>query len=158
MPRTIVPPQPVPGMRGLEAGQGVTPGESFPEKLVKYIPAEVVAFLVPYAAFVGMERRVLLIVGFVAGAIATFIYLWASGSKLPKEQRPRPYFYVLAEVAYIVWAICVPPSLVALVGFDAITAGALFLLTVFLVPALDTFFERVFTGQSKPEPGPVQPS
>jgi hypothetical protein len=141
-------------MRGLEATQELAPGESFPEKLVKYIPGEVVAFLVPYAAFVGLERRTLLIAGLAAGAIATFIYLWASANRLPKEQRPRPYFYVLAEVAYIVWAICVPPSLVALVGFDAITAGALFLLMVFLVPALDTLFERVFTGQATPDSQP----
>jgi hypothetical protein len=52
MARTIIPPRAA-GMR-LDGSQGES-GDKFPDKLLKYVPAETLAFFVPISASLGAE-------------------------------------------------------------------------------------------------------
>ena len=65
MPRTVVPPT---RMRGRDSSAG---GDSLPERLVKYVPAETLAFFVPVAALLGDDHRPWLIVALIVGVIGT---------------------------------------------------------------------------------------
>lgn len=66
--------------------------DSYAEKLVKYVPAEVLAFALPAAALnVGNDKWLKAIV--LAGFIATPLYLIASARTKPPSQRPASAFY-----------------------------------------------------------------
>ena len=41
----------------------------------------------------------------VAGAIGTFGYLWVAGQRQPPDKKPLPYFYALAVIAFLCWAV-----------------------------------------------------
>jgi len=74
--RTVVPP---PALRAGGDGLGAHAGDNLPEKLVKYVPAEALAFFVPAAAGLGSDRKIWLIVIFVVGLAGTIGYLWNRG-------------------------------------------------------------------------------
>src|SRR5882757_1789332 len=102
MARTIIPPQAA-GMR-LDGSQGEK-GDKFPDKLVKYVPAETLAFFVPISASLGLDRTRLLVVATIVGAIGTPGYLWLTARKLPKVEQPLFHFYLLAVLAFACWAL-----------------------------------------------------
>jgi hypothetical protein len=116
----------------------VAAGDTLPEKLVKYVPAETLAFFVPVAAGIGTERNALLIAVVVIGAIGTLAYLWWNGQSLPVKQRPLPHFFVLALIAYFCWAIATAPNVALLLGIDALIAGVILASAVFLIPVADS--------------------
>lgn len=132
MPRTIVPPQ----RAAKQAGQPAT-GDTLPEKLVKYIPGETLAFTVPVAAALGSDHEVWLIAMLIVAALGTPAYLWNSATSLPADQRPLTHFYVLATVAFGCWAIGTCPSVANLISVDDVVAGVILAAAVFLVPLLD---------------------
>ena len=81
------------------------PVDDYSDKLIKYVPAEVVAFFIPIGALL-QDRRNLLIVAAIVGLVATPGYLWRSAQSLPVSQRPPMHTYVLAGgVSFAVWAI-----------------------------------------------------
>src|SRR6266850_2593168 len=69
--------------------------DGYAEKLVKYIPAEVVAFFAPLATL-AQDRSGLLIALALVGLIATPAYLWQSSRRLPPKKQPLVHTYVLA--------------------------------------------------------------
>ncbi|GAA1359105.1 hypothetical protein [Catellatospora chokoriensis] len=138
MPRTVVPP-----VRFRSPNAGPSGGDGLPERLVKYVPAETLAFFVPLAAVVGPERRVLLITLVAVGLAGTIGYLWLAGQKLPADERPLPHFYVLAAVAYLCWAVGVSAHAAALIGLDQVAAGVVLTMAVFLVPLADELLVRL---------------
>src|SRR4051812_1815235 len=99
MPRTVVPPPDVRGGGGL----GAQAGDGLPEKLVKYVPAETLAFFVPAAAGLGSDRDTWLIVVFVVGLAGTLGYLWNRGQEEQPDKRPLTHFYVLSGIAFCCW-------------------------------------------------------
>lgn len=137
MPRTVVPP---PRMRGAAAAGGG--GDSFPERLVKYVPAETLAFFVPVAALLGDGHRPLLIVAVVVGLIGTVGYLMQTAPSEPDE-RPRIHYYVLACLAFLSWAIGTTPSVADLIHLDHTGAAFVLAVAVFLIPLADGVLNRV---------------
>lgn len=142
MARTVIPPQVAAAAqpRGLDAepaGELPVVGDSIPEKLIKYVPAETLAFFVPFAAAIGSERQGLLIAVVVIAAIGNVGYLWWSGHTLAKEQQPLPHFFVLATIAFVCWAIATAPNVAALLGIDALVAAVILGAAVFLIPLAD---------------------
>jgi hypothetical protein len=125
---------------GLEApGAPPVVGDGIPEKLVKYVPAETLAFFVPFSAAIGPERTGLLIAVLVVSAITTVGYLWWQGQSLPREQQPLPHYYVLAVIAFACWAFATAPSVTALLGADALVAALVLAGGVALIPMTDQF-------------------
>ncbi len=138
MPRTVVPPRPV-DQRAAESPAG----DQLPEKLVKYIPGETLAFFVPIAAALGTERDGWLVAVLIIAAIGTVAYLWNSANSLPPDERPLPHFYGLAVVALACWAIGTAPNVASLISVDDVVAGVILALAVFLIPLADGILNRV---------------
>jgi len=149
MPRTVVPPSPNPALRSSPEGNG----DRFPDKLVKYVPAETLAFFVPIAAAIGEERNALLCVVVAIGLVGTPIYLWIAASRLPQDQRPFFHFYPLAMLAFVAWALGTNAAVAKLVHLDSFAAGIIFGCAVFIIPGLDqglTLWKRpVVVGDAK---------
>lgn len=143
MPRTVVPP-----VRFRGAAERSVGGDGLPERLVKYVPAETLAFFVPTAAAIGAERDTLLVVVLVVALVGTIGYLWLAGQRAAEDERPLPHFYVLAGVAFLCWAIGTSANVSALVGMDTTTGGVVLGLAVFAVPLLDEVGNRLLQRTS----------
>jgi uncharacterized membrane protein len=156
MIRTIVYPNAVPAaeLENNVAADG-TQGDSYSDKLVKYIPAEVIGFFVPAYALAtkvsGLWAQGLVL---VLCALGTVGYLMI---KAPKDAPPRWYFYVLALLSFIAWAIgtsdvlslLLPsgdPENTKLMG-KLIVAAA-----VFLIPLIDSLLTRFLPPGPPPAP------
>lgn len=137
MPRTVVPPV---RLRG--EGQTAEGGDSFPERLVKYVPAETLAFFVPAAALLGSDHRPWLIVALVVGAIGTVGYLLQAAPEDP-DSRPRVHYYVLACLAFLGWAVGTTPAVADLVHLDQVGAAFVLAVAVFLIPLADEMLNRL---------------
>lgn len=85
MPRTVVPP-PRPGAAAPAAGGAATAEDGLPEKLVKYVPAETLAFFVPVCAAIGTAQEGWLIAAIIIALIGTPGYLWQAA-----RIRPQPH-------------------------------------------------------------------
>lgn len=114
--------------------------DDYKDKLVKYVPAEVVAFYAPIATLV-QERPGLLILAAVLGMVATPTYLLTQAKKLEPTLRPPLYNYVLSSIAFAVWALSTS-RLGAMAGMDSVTTAFLLGVTVFLLPLVDTLLVR----------------
>jgi hypothetical protein len=129
----VVPPSPATTRR---AGGGQD-GDALPEKLVKYVPAETLAFFVPVAAALGTSRDGWLVAAIVVAALGTVGYLWQNAQQLKPTQRPLGHFYVLAVVAFCAWAVGTSGSVADLLGADDIVGSVLLGFAVFLIPLAD---------------------
>ena len=157
MPRTVVPPprkqtETAPALeRGTESGEQGN-GDSIPEKLVKYVPAETLAFFVPAAAALGDDRDGWLIAVLLLACVGSVGYLWVTSP--PKDdpaEKPLPHFYVLSVVAFVCWSITTSPSVADLLGIDDTIAAIILLAAVFLIPLIDSGFNRL-NGREAPAP------
>jgi hypothetical protein len=150
MARTVIPPQAA-GTRS--DGSQAESGDKFPDKLVKYVPAETLAFFTPISASLGPGRTSLLIIAIIAGIIGTPGYLWLTARRLPKAKRPTIHFYLLAIVAFACWALGTSTSVDTLVGVDTVTAGGVLTIAVFLIPLIDNLITAAFgTDNSAAKP------
>lgn len=133
MARTVVPPP-----RGARAAGSLGQGDGISEKIIKYVPAETLAFFVPATAAAGADEEGWLIVALIAGALGNFGWLWLSAQSITEEaKRPLRHFYVLAIVAFGCWAIATSPAVAELIGVGDVAAGLILLLGVFLIPLAD---------------------
>ena len=140
MPRTIVPPEDRDQLRSADPGSAdsrTEPPDGLSEKLVKYVPAETLAFFVPSAALFDKQDRAKLIVTLVAGGIGTVGYLWMNARNLPARQQPFLHFYLLSVVAFLAWSLVTSPNVAALAGADSKTTSLVLLAAVFLIPLAD---------------------
>jgi hypothetical protein len=130
------------------AEQPAVAGDGLPEKLVKYVPAETLAFFVPLAAAAGTDREGFLIALLVIGIIGTVAYLWYAARALPAGQRPLIHFYVLAPLAFLCWAIATAPNVAELIGIDSLIAATILTGAVFLIPITDSIVTWLLTKRS----------
>ncbi len=143
MPRTIVPPRPAPSAGGPGGQIRLEGGDDLSTKLVKYVPAESIAFFVPAAASLGTSRSALLFAVVAVGAIGTVGWLWYKGNPLKDYERPLPHFYFLSVIAFLIWALATAPNLAALVHLDTVATGVLLMFGVFLIPLADGILTRL---------------
>ena len=116
------------------AGRSPTPRgqpDTYGDRLVKYIPAEVLAFFLAAAAQWGHDDTFLIIILAVAVILTPVLLYNASPNGL------RWYAVLFAVVAFCAWAVGTSPNTDRLLGLA--TSQAPFVLTVaaFVVPALD---------------------
>jgi hypothetical protein len=115
------------------------------EKLAKYVPAEAIAFFTPLVA-VWSPSHMALGLMIVLGAIANFLVLFGQSITLPTTcPRPHWYFYLLATVAFVAWALGTNRDVQALLGMNPAQAGSVLGMVVFFVPRLDDLC--VWSGQ-----------
>ena len=115
------------------------PPDAFPDKLLKYVPAEVIAFYAPlYSSLTGGTAKALV---FAASVLGLLLYLWL---RAPVHQPPRAYFYVLAIVSFVGWALGTSPVGVAMLGItDPDISKVALPIVVFLVTAIDEVLTRL---------------
>lgn len=110
MPRTVVYPSPVTQRTLTEvmAPDTVAPqmneppkADGFADKLLKYIPAEVIAFFVSGYVLAGQLGKTAEWVVLVVCLLGTPAYLFVIADKV---KPPRWYFYVLAMLSFLAWA------------------------------------------------------
>ena len=124
-----------------DAVPGALPADDYLAKLVKYVPAEVIAFFTPIAAFVGADKGPLVAIT-VAAAVGTIFWTYVAARSVPPAQRPRWYSYVLALVAFGVWAITISTGLRDLIGLSEVWSGVVLGVTVLFVPGIDLLISR----------------
>lgn len=137
MARTVVPPPPKGVMLNASRAGSAATGDTLPERLIKYVPAETLAFFVPIAAILGANQGNVLFAALVASAIGTVGYLWLSARALPPAEQPLPHFYVLAVVAFGCWSLTTAPNVRAVFNIDETTAAVILPFSVFLIPLAD---------------------
>ena len=114
--------------------------DDYAGKLVKFVPAEVLAFFAPMAAAV-QSRKGLLIAATIVAFLATPAYLWYGAQKLPPQQQPLRHFYPLSAIAFLAWALGTS-SLGSLIGLDSIATSFMLGTSVFLIPLADGLLEK----------------
>lgn len=121
---------------------GEVVGDALPVKLVKYVPAEVLAFFIPLAAVVGDDRKGLLWLVTAVAVIGAPLYLAATAKRLPPEQRPARYFYLLAVLATVAWLFGTSAPAADLIGLDEVAAAVVLALAVFIIPVVDGLLDQ----------------
>lgn len=134
MIRTAVYP-PKPGSKG-----SALPDE-WGDKIVKYIPAEVLAFYIPAWALVETQSLGSWFVFFV-GLFGTIAYLLV---RADRANPPRWYFYALAAAAFIAWVIGTTTSGAVLFHLPEWSAEVTVLGAVFLIPLIDEIVTKYTT-------------
>jgi len=138
MSRTIIYPTAGAGLAAPQAA-APQPPTGFPEKLVKYVPGEVIAFYYPVYSAVGSNLLYQWIM-FCLGLFGTIGYLYVFSNR---TQPPRCYFYLLAAVAFIGWAVGTSSVGQDLLGLPNFVKDITVTITVFLVPLLDELAGRL---------------
>jgi hypothetical protein len=120
--------------------------DDYTAKIAKYVPGEVVSVSIAgFAAFDPTGNWVW--VGLVLGILANLVYLFGTAGTLQAASRPRVYFYALSCLAFVFWAAATIPQVRDAFGLgdpgDEQKASYLLVAAAFLLPALDTFFDRL---------------
>jgi hypothetical protein len=120
--------------------------DSYLDRLLKFIPAECLALWLPLAAAAATTGEVwLLWAVLAAGLFATVLYLWLNGRAQSQEKQPMPHYYVLAALAFVIWAIGTSEPTADLIGLSPAVANVLLGLGVLLVPGLDQLLEALLS-------------
>jgi hypothetical protein len=122
------------------AGTGQPSADSLQTKLVKYVPAEVVAVSAAgFAAFNPTGDWIWF--GLGLGAAANVIYLFvASAENALKAPPPRWYFYVLSAAAFVVWSLATISSIQKSMSLTEPKASFILFAGAFGIPLLDSLF------------------
>lgn len=140
MPRTVVYPPSTPRHFG-DPNDNTSDSDRYSEKIVKFVPAEVLAFYLPAVSLSGDDVNLIRLC-FGAGLIGTLVYLLTAGQSEAKEKKPLPHFYILAVIAFAVWAVGVSQATGSIFGVDPRTATVILTITVFLLPGVDTLLAK----------------
>ena len=122
-------------------------------KLIKYVPAEVVAAFTGLTAAAAAVNEDAVWWIFVIGILATVGYYYRSAYTLPQSDRPRPYFYVLSVVAFVIWSLAVNESIRGLFDMNARVSEFFLVVGAFLIPFVDemlTIFYPRLIGLIRP--------
>jgi hypothetical protein len=127
-----------PTQEGSQSGK-----DSYLEKIVKYVPAEIVTLTtVAVAAFEPSGGKIWWII--LLGGLANVLYLFGTALADKTTPMPRFYFYPLSILAYVLWAAAIIPAFGDQVGIggDNVEAEQTFALALaaFVVPLLDSIF------------------
>ena len=135
---------------------GGDPGDGFGDKLLKYIPAEVIAFYVTGYVLAGMVNELVQWVVLVSGFLGTAGYLIA---RADTAKPPKWYFYLLAAASFLAWACGTSTVGTDLFNWPTASAEATGKLivtsAVFLIPLLDGLLTKLFPeARAFPKPQP----
>lgn len=123
--------------------------DSYSERLVKFVPAEVLAFFVPAAANWADDDTALAVICIV-GLIATPLYLWLRARDLDeKRQGHLAWYFTLSTVAFAAWALGTSAASSELLGLSPRTGTLILTLAAFLIPLLDEVFDKASTRHQR---------
>lgn len=168
MPRSIVYPAPAPrpraderdrpyagGTGAADAGQSteMSPGDGFAQRLLKYIPAETLAFVVFLTAMSDLkDAHVVAVV--VVGLVGQVLILRSQTAKMAAPDRPTLRFFIFAVVAYLAWVVGTSPRFAHIVHLDRTTATLIMACVAYLLPLIDPKTHEIFDPKP-PEPAHI---
>lgn len=126
------------------------PDDTYAERIVKFIPGEVLAFFVPAsaAAVAGGAAAQLFIL--LVGLVGNVLYLRYAARRLPPGKQVLPHYFAISSWAFLIWAFAtnagladVLPEALAFGVPNAVSLGLLLIATVFLAPAVDEELARL---------------
>jgi hypothetical protein len=120
-------------------GEGV-PADNYGERLLKYVPAEVLAFFLAAAGKWGSDNT-FLIVALVVAVVLTPVVLYATS-----PSGLRWYAFVLAIIAFGVWAIGTSTDTDRLLGISSDQAPFVLTVGAFVIPTVDKALGRALHG------------
>lgn len=126
---------------------GAEGGDALPDKLVKYVPAEVLAFFVPTYANLPESAHSWAWAVFAVGLVGTVLYALATRLRDPGTIGPW-YYYVLCAVAFVGWAVSATTVGTDLFGIDHAITPAILSTTVLLVPLIDELVTRLWVAKA----------
>jgi hypothetical protein len=113
--------------------------DGYVEKLLKYVPAEVIAFFAPIASLVEKQTALLVASGIV-GLVATPLYIKLYSRNLRRRskgtQPPPIYNYALSMAAFVVWALATS-KLGGLLHMSSTAIAFMLGVAVFVIPLAD---------------------
>ena len=127
------------GGLALDAKETGAAPDRYAEKLVKYVPAEVIAFYLPAYAYVQTAGNVTKWTVFGLGALGTVVYLLIRSEW---SRLPHWYFFVLGVVAYVCWALGTSTIGTDLWGMSTMLSRITIAAAVFLIPGIDEILTR----------------
>ena len=122
---------------------GQTKGDDYSDKLTKYIPAEVIAFYLPAYNYINGSSKLAECVVLIVAIVGTLIYLAA---RVDKASKPRCYFYPLAIISFICWAIGTSSVASDLLGLPPMWAKLILSAAIFLIPGIDQILTNRLVG------------
>lgn len=106
------------------------------------------AFYLPIASTIDTRKDGVLRLALAVAVAGSPAYLYLRGKALSADKRPRWFFYILAAVATIGWAIGASANTASLFKLDDTTAGLVVALTIFAVPLVDGLLDAWFPRKS----------
>jgi len=135
-----VPPPENPAQPAATSVAATPTADSYAEKLVKYVPAEVLAFALPAAALnAGNDNWLKAII--IAGFVAVPLYLIASARSKPPSQRPPAPYYLLSALAYLPWILGASPSVSGMTGWGQAPTTTILMVAVLFIPVMDQLLD-----------------
>jgi peptidoglycan/LPS O-acetylase OafA/YrhL len=140
-----------PGAAGGGGQGGPPPGEPPPEgggerpdryfdKLLKYVPAEAIAFYLPFYEFSkDPESDEWQWIVFAAAILGGFVYLLL---RVDKEKKPRRFYYVIALLALLAWTIGTSTVGADLFGLSDKGSKIIVGIAAFALPGVDEALTR----------------
>lgn len=124
------------GGKGAPGAEEVRAGDDYVQRLVKYIPAEAIGFVIFGTSFPN-EKDGHVVAVVVVAAVGQLLWLFRRGQQVPQADRPTARFYVLALIAFAAWALGTSPPVSELVGLDRTTAALILCSVAYLLPWID---------------------
>ncbi|HEX5148843.1 MAG TPA: hypothetical protein VFW02_07165 [Candidatus Limnocylindrales bacterium] len=126
--------------------------DGYLERLAKYVPGEILAGFTPLAVL-AKDRPVLLTSLSIIFLLLTPAYLYITKEVQAPDSKTkvRPYLYILAPIAFVVWALNTSEAFRALVAqwppvhqlgtLDATVASVVLALGALIIPAIDIILD-----------------
>jgi uncharacterized membrane protein AbrB (regulator of aidB expression) len=126
--------------------------DDYGDKLVKYIPAEVIAFFLPAYALAAKLNNFSDRIGWLLVGIAVLGTVGYLLVKADKTKPPRWYFYLLAVLAFLGWAIGTTTEVAELFNLPQpeLSGKLVVFVTVFFVPLVDGLLTRYLPQPAAP--------
>ncbi len=139
----------------LEANGAAGEGDNYRDRLLKYVPAEVLAFFLPITALIAnlqvptdttqAKKDLFLKLAVWVGAAGSAIWLGINASKQAKAERPLPHMYVLGPIAFLAWAVATNEASAMYLLNSNIKVGAIVMMfVVFVLPVADIGLEWAY--------------
>jgi hypothetical protein len=111
--------------------------DKYAERLVKYIPGEVLPFFLLLTSSASIPDE-LLILAIVAGGAGTVLYGINRNHALPAhEQQPTSHIVWFGVIAFAAWALGTSLNVQELVGVSQTFAAGIMAILAFLLPGID---------------------
>lgn len=117
--------------------------DDYSSKLVKYIPAEVLAFFVSLYPLIPKEEAGYNWVRYLAvflGVFGTIAYFYI---RRDQKNPPKWFFYMLSAFSFLIWAIGTSSILTDMFKADEVVGKIILTIGVFAIPLFDELLNSI---------------